>query len=119
MNEMPEINKMLEFPLCGEPRAAYCYVKDEYKKDFKNIVEKEIGHAVKVVFGKKMIEDGYFGLYDADPKLCSRVGDFVLLCKKNYVIKDFLSNEKVKFHAADHGGLSASEMFVPLIVLKA
>jgi predicted AlkP superfamily pyrophosphatase or phosphodiesterase len=119
MNELPQISKMLEFPLCGEPRAAYCYVKDEYKKDFKQIVEKEIGYAVKVMTGKKMIEEGYYGLFEANAKLESRVGDFVLLCKKNFVIKDFLPNEKVKFHAADHGGLSTTEMLVPLIVLKA
>jgi len=119
MNELVNINKMLEFPLCGEPRAAYCYVKDEYKKDFKKIVEKEIGHAVTVFTREKMLKDGYFGLFKENPKLRSRIGDFILICKKNFVIKDFLSNEKIKFHAADHGGLSSDEMFVPLIVIEA
>ncbi|MBU4485734.1 MAG: alkaline phosphatase family protein [Candidatus Delongbacteria bacterium] len=119
MNDLPEINKMLDFPLCGEPRAAYCYVKNEYKKDFKKIVEKEIGYAVEVLSREKMIKEGYFGLFDANPKLDNRIGDFILICKENYVIKDFLPNEKVKWHSADHGGLSAEEMFVPLIIIEA
>lgn len=118
MNKLPEINKMLEFPLCGEPRAAYCYVKDEFKKDFKKIVEKEIGHAVKVFTREQMISQGYFGLFEANSRLESRIGDFILVCRENYVIKDFISNDKVKFHAADHGGLSSDEMFVPLIMFK-
>ena len=119
MNKISSINKMLEFPLCGEPRAAYCYVKDEFKKVFKEIVEKELGYAVKVFTREQMISGGYFGLFEANTNLQSRVGDFILMCRDNYVIKDFLSNEKTKYHAADHGGLSSDEMFVPLIVFEA
>lgn len=118
MNKLPNINKMLEFPLCGEPRAAYCYVKGEFKKDFRKIVEKEIGYAVNVFTREQMIKEGYFGLFEANDRLESRIGDFILICRENYVIKDFLPNEKVKYHAADHGGLSSDEIFVPLIVFK-
>jgi hypothetical protein len=118
MNDLPEINKMLEFPLCGEPRAAYCYVKKNYRDTFKKIVEDKIGHAVKVFEREELISNDFFGLNEPFEKLDSRIGDFVLLCKDNYVIKDFLENEEVKFHAADHGGLSADEMFVPLIVFE-
>ncbi len=118
MNELPEINKMLEFPLCGEPRAAYCYVKKKYLKDFRKSVEDRIGYAVKVFSRDQLIKGGYYGLFEENTELRSRVGDFVLICKENYVIRDFLKNEKVRWHAADHGGLSSSEMFVPLIVAE-
>jgi len=118
MNDLPEINKMLEFPLCGEPRAAYCYVKKKYLKDFKKTVEAKIGHAVKVFTRDQLIKGGYYGLFEENKELKGRIGDFVLVCKENYVIKDFLKNEKVKWHAADHGGLSEEEMFVPLIVAE-
>lgn len=118
MNDLPQINKMLEFPLCGEPRAAYCYVKKRYQRSFKETVEEKIGHAVKVFDRDELISNGFFGLNEPFEGLESRIGDFVLLCKDNYVIKDFLPNEEVKFHAADHGGLSADEMFVPLIVFE-
>jgi len=118
MSELPEINKMLEFPLCGEPRAAYCYVKKKYLKVFKKAVEETIGHAVKVFSRSQLMKGGYYGLFEPNPELESRIGDFVLVCKENFVIKDFLKNEKVKWHAADHGGLSSSEMFVPLIVAE-
>ncbi len=118
MNELKEINKMLDFPLCGEPRAAYCYVKKRYIKEFKKTVEDRIGHAVKIFSRDQLIKGGYFGLFDANKELNGRIGDFVLVCKENYVIKDFLKNEELKWHAADHGGLSFEEMFVPLIVAE-
>ena len=66
-----------------------------------------------------MIKDGYFGLFGNNPSFVSRVGDFILTAKENYVIKDFLHGEEVKFHQADHGGLDRQEMFVPLIMLEA
>ncbi|HQO10269.1 MAG TPA: alkaline phosphatase family protein [Clostridiales bacterium] len=119
MNDIPEINRMLEFPLCGEPRAAYCYVKKKYKKEFRKIVEDKIGYAVRVFTRSQLIKGNYYGLFEPNSDLENRTGDFVLICKDNYVIKDFLSNEKVKYHAADHGGLSSDEIFVPLIVCKA
>ncbi|MBN2856918.1 MAG: alkaline phosphatase family protein [Candidatus Delongbacteria bacterium] len=118
MNDLPEISKMLDFPLCGEPRAAYCYVKKKYMTVFREKVEEKIGYAVKVFEREELISNGFFGLNEPFPGLESRIGDFVLLCKDNYVIKDFLKNEEVKFHAADHGGLSSDEMFVPLIVFE-
>lgn len=118
MNDLPEINKMLEFPLCGEPRAAYCYVKKAYKKEFRKIVEENIGHAVRVFSREQLIKGNYYGLFEPNADLANRTGDFVLICKENYVIKDFLPNEKVKYHFADHGGLSSDELFVPLIVCR-
>ena len=118
INEFPDISKMLEFPLCGDPRAAYCYVKDEYRKDFTGFVTEKIGYAVEIFTKEKMLKEGYFGLYKPHPDLDLRIGDFILICKENYVIKDFLQNEAVGFHAADHGGLSADEMFIPLIVIE-
>ncbi len=118
INEFPEIHNMLDFPLCGEPRAAYCYVKERYKKDFIRIVSDRIGFAVEVLTKEQMMREDYFGLFSPHPDLSNRIGDFVLVCKENYVIKDFLDNEDVDFHLADHGGLSSDEMFVPLIVIE-
>jgi hypothetical protein len=109
---------MLEFPLCVEPRAAYCYVKKKYRKEFRRKVEEKIGYAVKVFSRDQLIKGGYYGLFEQNKELESRIGDFVLVCKENYVLRDFLRNEKIKWHAADHGGLSYKEMYVPLIVAE-
>ncbi|MBN2788684.1 MAG: alkaline phosphatase family protein [Candidatus Delongbacteria bacterium] len=118
MNEFPEIVDLLNFPLCGEPRAAYCYVKRGKKEEFENLVKKKLGHAFDIVKSTDMIDQGYFGLYDALPAFKYRVGDYILMAKKNYIIKDFLPREEVKHHMADHGGLSEEELFVPLCVFE-
>lgn len=119
MNDHPEINSLLNFPLCGEPRAAYCYVKRGKHEEFEKLVKERLGHAFDLKKSKDMIKEGYFGLYEPTSAFKYRVGDFILLGKKNYVIKDFLPNEKVKFHMADHGGLSEDELFVPLCAYEA
>jgi predicted AlkP superfamily pyrophosphatase or phosphodiesterase len=119
MNDYPEIVDLLNFPLCGEPRAAYCYVKRGKKEEFEKLVKNRLGHAFDIVKSEKMIKEGYFGLYEPTPAFKYRVGDYILLAKKNYIIKDFLPNEKVKFHMADHGGLSEDELFVPLCAFEA
>ncbi|NOR45315.1 MAG: hypothetical protein GQ534_06980 [Candidatus Delongbacteria bacterium] len=118
INEYPEITDLLNFPLCGEPRAAYCYVKRGKKEEFEKLVKAQLGHAVDIVQSKQMVKDGYFGLYEPTSAFKNRIGDYILLAKKNYVIKDFLPNEKVKFHMADHGGLSEDEIFVPLCMFE-
>ncbi|MDA3837837.1 MAG: alkaline phosphatase family protein [Candidatus Delongbacteria bacterium] len=119
MNDYPEIVDLLNFPLCGEPRAAYCYVKRGKKEEFEKLVKDRLGHAFDIVKSEKMIKEGYFGLYEPTPAFKYRVGDYILLAKKNYIIKDFLPNEKVKYHMADHGGLSEDELFVPLCAFEA
>ena len=118
INEFPEITDLLNFPLCGEPRAAYCYVKRGRKEEFEKLVNDQLGHVVDIVQSKKMVEDRYFGLFEPALAFKNRIGDFILLTKKNYVIKDFLPKEKVKFHMADHGGLSEDEIFVPLCMYE-
>ncbi|MDA3886957.1 MAG: alkaline phosphatase family protein [Candidatus Delongbacteria bacterium] len=114
MNDYPQIVDLLNFPLCGEPRAAYCYVKRGMNDKFEKVVKEQLSHAFYLKRSKDMIKDEYFGLYEPTPQFKHRVGDYILLAKKNYVIKDFLPREEVKYHMADHGGLSEDELFVPL-----
>ena len=118
INEIPEISKLLRFPLCGEPRAAYCYVKKGKKKEFENKINRILGNDFDIVRSSNMVSDGYFGLFDPVKGFEDRIGDFILMGKKNNIIKDFLPGEKNRFHAADHGGLSEKELFVPLSVFE-
>jgi hypothetical protein len=45
------------------------------------------------------------------------VGEDVLVMKENYIIKDRLLTEKAFQQCGVHGGLSAQELYVPLILL--
>ena len=65
-----------------------------------------------------LLRQGVFGLFEPHPRLADRIGDYALIMRDNYVIKDVLPGEKEKFHVGNHGGVSAEEMFVPLVVIR-
>ena len=49
-------------------------------------------------------------------RLAERVGDYTLLMKDRYVIKDWLPGEGRFMHVGVHGGLTREELYVPLVV---
>ncbi len=111
----PALQVMLTLPLCGEPRAAFCYVRAHQREGFEAYISEHLGHACECRPSAQLIEAGYFGLGAPHPELHARCGDYTLLMKQNYIIKDRLITEKPFHQIGVHGGLSRSEMQVPLI----
>ncbi|PKM44869.1 MAG: phosphodiesterase [Gammaproteobacteria bacterium HGW-Gammaproteobacteria-1] len=111
----PDLDAMLALPLCGESRAAYCYLRPGREADFLGYVSGELGQACVAVAGAQLIAEGWFGRGAPHPRLAQRVGDYVLLMQENYVLRDRLANEKPFRQIGVHGGVSAAEMEVPLL----
>ena len=118
LNEYPEIYETLSLPLCGEPRVAYCYVREACTKDFEKHVREKLGYCCEIYKSSELITKGVFGLYEPVKTLWQRTGDYVLIMKENYAIKDKLLNEKTFNFIGNHGGTSEEEMFIPLIIIK-
>ncbi|MBN2459227.1 alkaline phosphatase family protein [Candidatus Woesearchaeota archaeon] len=118
LKDHPELAKTLALPLCGEPRAAYCYVHAPKAKQFEKYAKTKLKKCCWLFKSEDLISKNWFGLFKPNPKLLDRVGDYVLVMKKDYVIKDFLITEKEHFLLGNHGGVSRQEMLVPLIVVK-
>ena len=118
MKHHPALREMLALPLCGEARAAFCYVRPGQTRQFETYIAQHFGDIGDLYKSEDLIHKGYFGLFDADSRLSARIGDYTLIMRKNYIIKDFLTGEEEKFLVAHHGGLSHAEMYVPLIVVK-
>ena len=116
---IPGLAPMLSRPLCGEPRLAYCYVRDDCRGDFAARAEERLNGAARVVDSASMIDEGWFGLAEPHPRLRERVGDFALVMRSDYVIRDRIAGEKRFRHLGAHGGVSRDEMEVPLIVAGA
>lgn len=112
----PALDECLLLPLCGERRAAYCYVRHSRADRFEAYVGSELAHAVDWLPSEQFMAEGGFGYGPAHPRLAERIGDYVLLMRENYVLKDWLPGENRYHHIGVHGGISAAEMFVPLIV---
>lgn len=119
INDYPKLMETLALPLCGDPRLAYCYLRPKKVTQFEDFIEKYFSNACELRKSDELIENNFFGLFSPSRKLYDRVGDYTLIMKENYVIKDFLAGEKEKFLIGNHGGVSSKEMFVPLITLEA
>ncbi len=113
----PELRDCLTLPLCGEPRAAFCYVHATQHERFERYIEANLSHACELHDSQHLIEQGLFGVGTAHPELRHRIGDYALLMKGNYVIKDRIVNERPFAQIGVHGGLSEAEMRVPLIAI--
>lgn len=117
LEDHPQLAATLSLPLCGEPRCAYCYVRSDRRKEFESYVAENLGHACLLRRSSELIAEGYFGKGLPEPRLASRVGEYVLLMRGNYIIKDRLIGEKMFAQRGVHGGLSEEELYVPLILL--
>ncbi len=114
--EHPDLAACLRLPLCGEPRAAYCYVRPDHTNAFERYVAEVLQPYCECVASAELIERGFFGLGAAHPELAARSGDYVLLLKGQHVIKDYVAGEKPFFFAGVHSGLSTAELHIPLVV---
>lgn len=114
----PNFTDCLSFPLGGEPRAAYCYVKKEKRKIFEDYVRKHFRKYCTMQKSGDLIKKRYFGFFEPHKKLAGRVGDYVLIMNENYIMKDFIGKEEEKFKIGNHGGVSRKEMLVPLAMLN-
>ena len=72
-------------PLSGDPRAAYCYVKQGMAGIFEEYVKEHLSDVCSLYKSAELVEKHFYGLDEPDPKLWDRIGDYVLIPKENYV----------------------------------
>lgn len=116
----PKMKECLTLPRCGEGRVAYFYVHPDKAKQFEKYVKKHLGKYCFLFKSQELIDRHYFGLFEPNPKLRDRVGDYIICMKENYYIKDSLAikSKKRKENIGHHGGISRDEMIVPLILIN-
>ena len=118
LDNHPELTALLAMPLCGERRIAYCYVAPSKRERFEAYVKHRLAEFATLLRSEELLELGYFGYGPPHSKLIERIGDYALIMKDNYTIKDWLPKERRHVHIGSHGGVSAEEMYVPLIVAQ-
>lgn len=120
LDKHPKFTDTLIVPLCGDPRprVAYCYVKPFKTKQFENYVKKNFKKYCWMYKSQDLVNKGYFGLFKPNKKFLDRIGDYMLVMKKNYVLEEIIPGDKNKPKKACHGGVSKEEMFIPVIIIK-
>jgi predicted AlkP superfamily pyrophosphatase or phosphodiesterase len=118
LDDHPELAATLALPLCGEPRVAYCYVRPGEGSRFERYAESRLRHCATLAASASLLEEGWFGPGAAHPRLAERIGDYILVMKDGYAIRDVLPGERRHPQIGVHGGTSEDEMLVPLIVAR-
>lgn len=119
LSDHPQLAETLVLPLCGECRVAYCYVHPDRAQQFEHYVHAELAGRAMLFNSATLVERGYFGLGAPHPQLLSRIGHYTLIMQQNYALKDWILGERRYRQIGVHGGMSAREMYVPLIVASA
>ena len=114
LDDHPALAELLLRPLCGERRVSYCYVAPENRPAFETYVRRRLSRAVHLYDSRQLIAASWFGPPPCHPRLAERIGDYTLVCKGNWTIKDWLPGERHYAMLGVHGGISDNEMRVPL-----
>jgi hypothetical protein len=118
LEQHPLLAAMLAQPLSGERRVAYCHLRPGQARSFEDYVRNELAEHALVFASDSLLEAGWFGPGEAHPRLRSRIGDYVLLMQADATVKDWMPGERRYDLIGVHGGASAEEMLVPLVVIE-
>ncbi|TFG32891.1 hypothetical protein EU527_09160 [Candidatus Thorarchaeota archaeon] len=115
-HEHPAFEECLILPLCGDTRSVYAYVRSRKIDQFEKYVHTKFENACELRSSADLIEDNWFGLYNAHPRLYDRVGDYTLIFNEGNAIVNCFPGFEPLVMAGHHGGISTNEMLVPLCV---
>ena len=115
VNDHPAFAALLASPLSGEPRVAYAHVLPRRQDEFAAYIKANLAHAIDLHPSRELIDAGTFGPPPWHPALGARLGDFTLIMREDWTIKDWLPGERPYRLIGQHGGTSAEEMRIPLI----
>jgi arylsulfatase A-like enzyme len=117
--DAPGLAGLLRYPLCGESRVAFCHVQEGREREFMQRAGAWLGGRAQVRPSMQLAEEGWFGGGDAHPRFAERIGDVALVMNGRATVKDWTPGEPRHRHVGHHGGASADEMMIPLIVGRA
>jgi hypothetical protein len=112
----PKFEECLTMPICGDGRCAFAYVKPSKTKQFEKYCRGKLRNALIMYKSKDFVKK--FGLVKPGKRFMERIGDYVLVMKEPWAIRDYLINGGPSQNIGRHGGFSKEEMFVPLILKK-
>ena len=117
LKSMPELLNALAVPPTGEPRLTYLHARDGDAEALASLAADRLGDSARVCTAKEAFDAGLFGGAARTPEARERVGDVIVAPKGNRTLIYGYPGEKVDM-IGRHGGLSAAEMLVPLLVAR-
>jgi hypothetical protein len=106
---------MLAAPLWGERRAAFCRLRAGAGPEFECAMPEFLDGKGVVVVSAELHRAGLFGSGRAHARRAGRLGVKALIMAPGWALRDSVAGEREHRMIGLHGGLSAQEMYVPLI----
>ncbi|MEB2288340.1 MAG: alkaline phosphatase family protein [Anaerolineae bacterium] len=98
----------------GEGRFAYLYLRHDYRTSVRDYVREHLGDRLATFDPAEALRAGLFGPEAPHTETGPRLGDLTLVAREGVVIQE---GPRAGFVSASrHGGLSAREMLVPLVM---
>ncbi len=113
----PKLLDTLVMPFCGDTRSVYAYVRPHKVHQFERYVSNELGDTCDLFSSSELIDEQWFGLFEPHPRLLERVGDYTLIMRDGHAMINCFPGFAPLKMLGHHGGASADEMYVPLIVI--
>lgn len=107
-----EFCSKLSIPPTGEQRMMYLFTKNP--RDFKAFFESKYKDRAILIDSKEALEMKIFGFGEPNIGLTDRIGDLILLAKKDYSFNYKYTGQE-KSLKGKHGSLTEDELLVPLI----
>jgi hypothetical protein len=118
-DDHPKLAEMLALPLCGEPRSTFCYLRPGCAQAFEQYIEEHLAHAFELHASEELLAGGWFGIGTPAEQIHSRIGDYTLMPRADYVLFDPIGEEPGPPNIIGvHGGSSPQEMYVPLLTVS-
>ncbi len=102
----------------GSPRDPFLYVREECLDDAYGLLSNVLEGYADVVKTANLLAAGYFGPLPVCAELLGRLGNLVVLPHPGNCVWWFEKEKYVQKHFGHHGGLSATEMEIPLALME-
>jgi hypothetical protein len=119
LEDWPDIPAMLAAPLFGERRVTFCALRPGAEQEFTAWAGTALAGRAVLANSRGLRASGLLGPGKPHRRLAERVGTHALLMELGWTIADSVEGEKPYVLRGVHGGLSADEMWVPLIRFSA
>lgn len=115
LSNYPEIMNMLDRNISIEQRACSFKVKEEYKKDFEEIFNKNLGKYFDLYTKEEIINSKLFGDGEEHELFNEALGDFIAIAETSNKCLLEEGDDILKSH---HAGYTDEEIYIPLIIVK-
>lgn len=128
LNTLPTLKKIVPMlrkdargnPLvpAGSPRDPFLYVQEDRLDEARAFLSEQLRGYADVIKSGELLDAGYFGPLPVSTQLLGRLGNLTVLPHPNNCVWWYEQDKFVQKYLGHHGGLSPTEMEIPLSLLE-